>query len=90
MGLLAVPRHIDETAVRRFLCSLPGVSAVHDLHIWGMSTTETAFTAHLVMPDGWPGDGFLKEVSQQLRERFGIQHATIQVETGDDCAAGCD
>lgn len=90
MGLLAVPRHIDETAVRGFLCSLPGVNAVHDLHIWGMSTTETAFTAHLVMPDGWPGDGFLKEVSQQLRERFGIQHATIQVETGDDCAAGCD
>jgi cobalt-zinc-cadmium efflux system protein len=90
MGLLAVPRHIDETAVRGFLCSLPGVNAVHDLHIWGMSTTETAFTAHLVMPHGWPGDGFLKEVSQQLRERFGIQHATIQVETGDDCVAGCE
>lgn len=89
MGLLAVPRHIDEKAVRNYLGGLPGVSAVHDLHIWGMSTTETAFTAHLVMPGGAPGDAFLRQVSDELSKRFGIRHATIQVETGENCAAGC-
>jgi cobalt-zinc-cadmium efflux system protein len=90
MGLLAVPRHIDESAVRGFLGGLPGVAAVHDLHIWGMSTTETALTAHLVMPAGAPGDGFLKDTAAELERRFAVQHVTVQVETGeDDCAAGC-
>jgi cobalt-zinc-cadmium efflux system protein len=89
MGLHAVPPGIDERAVRDWLASQPGVSAVHDMHIWGMSTTETAFTAHLVMPGGWPGDGFLKELTGGLEKRFGIHHATVQVETGADCAAGC-
>lgn len=86
MGLLAVPRHIDETAVRAFLAGQDGVEAVHDLHIWGMSTTESALTAHLVMPGGPPGDNFLREVADQLEERFGIHHATIQVESA---RAGC-
>ncbi|PKB19454.1 cobalt-zinc-cadmium efflux system protein [Novosphingobium kunmingense] len=86
MGLLAVPGHIDEAAVREYLTALPGVRAVHDLHIWPMSTTEVAFTAHLVMPGGAPSDAFLADVARHLDERFGIHHATIQVETGvDDC-----
>jgi cobalt-zinc-cadmium efflux system protein len=86
MGLLAVPRHIDEAAVRDFLAGQDGVSAVHDLHIWGMSTTETALTAHLVMPGGAPGDAFLKRLAQDLEQRFRIHHATVQVESDSyDC-----
>ena len=88
MGLLAVPDGIDETAVRRFLAAQPGVSAVHDLHIWPMSTTETALTAHLVMPVGYPGDAFLHSLADELAHDFGIHHPTIQVETasGEECA----
>ena len=63
----------------------PGVSATHDLHIWPMSTTETVLTAHLVMPGGHPGDHFLEETQGMLRERFGIGHATLQIETAPDC-----
>ena len=81
MGLLAVPRHIDEAAVRSFLAEQAGVSAVHDLHIWGMSTTECALTAHLVIPAGAPGDAFLRDLAQELEHRFRIHHATIQIET---------
>lgn len=92
MGLLAVPRHIDEAAVRAYLGGLPGVAAIHDLHIWGMSTTEGALTAHLVMPQGHPGDVFLGTVTAALEARFGIQHATIQIEQdGAGCSlAGAD
>jgi len=92
MGLLAVPDGIDEGEVRAYLSGLPGVRAVHDLHIWPMSTSETALTAHLVMPGGPPGDGFLHQVSHQLGHRFHIHHATVQIETGahadhcTDCA----
>lgn len=89
LGLHAVPPGIDEARVRDFLLAHPGVSAVHDMHIWGMSTTETAFTAHLVMPGGWPGDGFLRELGGELEKRFGIHHATVQVETGAGCLSGC-
>ncbi|HMT47654.1 MAG TPA: cation diffusion facilitator family transporter [Novosphingobium sp.] len=89
MGLLAVPGHIDEGAVRRHLSALPGVERIHDLHIWPMSTTEVAFTAHLVMPGGHPGDSFLKELAHELDHRFGIHHATIQVECDEDgCSVG--
>ena len=87
MGLLAVPRHIDEAAVRTFLAGQSGVSAVHDLHIWGMSTTECALTAHLVIPGGAPGDAFLRDLAALLESKFGIHHATIQVETA---AADCN
>lgn len=80
MGLLAVPRQIDEQAVRAYLSEHAGVEAVHDLHIWGMSTTENALTAHLVMPGGAPGDHFLHEVAQVLEQRFAIHHATIQID----------
>ena len=88
MGLLAVPEGIDERVVRDYLASQPGVGAVHDLHIWPMSTTETAMTAHLVMPDGHPGDQFLHDLSHDLHHRFAIGHPTIQIETrsGAECA----
>jgi cobalt-zinc-cadmium efflux system protein len=62
----------------------PGVAGLHDLHIWGMSTTETTLSCHLIMPDGHPGDVVLKEMAQQLHRRFGIQHATIQIELADN------
>ena len=84
MGLLAVPRHVDEAAVRVFLGEQAGVTAVHDLHIWGMSTTECALTAHLVIPGGVTGDAFLRDVGQALEQRFRIHHATIQIETGSN------
>jgi cobalt-zinc-cadmium efflux system protein len=82
MALLAVPDSIHEGEVRAYLAGLPGVTAVHDLHIWPMSSTETALTAHLVIPGGHRGDGFLHEVSHQLEHRFHIGHATVQIETG--------
>jgi len=86
LGLNAVPGHIDETAVRRHLATLPGVTAVHDLHIWPMSTTEAALTAHLVIPGGHPGDVFLRTMAHDLEQHYGIGHATVQVETGTaDC-----
>ena len=70
-------------AVRAEISRLPGVTGVHDLHIWGMSTTETALTAHLVMPDGSGGDALLARVCRELHDTFGIEHATLQMETGD-------
>lgn len=86
MGLLGVPRHVDESGVREYLASLPGVTLVHDLHIWSMSTTESALTAHLVMPGGHPGDALLREIAHELEDHFGIHHTTIQVEqSADDC-----
>lgn len=85
MGLLAVPEGIEENDVRNFLSGLPGVDAVHDLHIWAMSTTETALTAHLVMPTGTAGDGFLRDISERLAHDFRIGHTTIQIETTRDC-----
>jgi cobalt-zinc-cadmium efflux system protein len=81
MSLAAVPKSIDPVAVRGFLAGLPGVASIHDLHIWPMSTTETALTAHLVTPDGHPGDAFLLSTCGELDHRFGIGHATLQIET---------
>jgi cobalt-zinc-cadmium efflux system protein len=89
MGLLAVPEKIDEAAVRSYLGGLPGVAAAHDLHIWPMSTTETALTVHLVMPAGHPGDAFLHDLAHELEHRFSIEHATVQVETGQ-LAGNCE
>jgi cobalt-zinc-cadmium efflux system protein len=82
MALLAVPEGIDEGEVRAYLEGLRDVTAVHDLHIWAMSSTETALTAHLVIPGGHRGDAFLHEVTHELEHRFAIGHATVQVETG--------
>lgn len=89
LGLLGVPGGIDEAAVRARLERQAGVSEVHDLHIWPMSTTETALTAHLVMPQGHPGDAFLAELAHMLEHDHQIQHTTIQIERTRDCAAGC-
>jgi cobalt-zinc-cadmium efflux system protein len=83
LALHAVPAGIDPAAVRAFLAARPGVSDVHDLHIWGMSTTENALSAHLVIPDGHPGDRFIAETAQGLEQRFRIGHATLQIEHGD-------
>lgn len=83
MALHAVPPGIDAAKVRRHLREIAGVAAVHDLHIWPLSTTTTALTCHLVMPGGHPGDAVLAKIADELREGFGIEHATIQVETGD-------
>ena len=83
LALDAVPASIDPEAVRRYLTGRSGVAELHDLHIWPMSTTETALTCHLVMPAGHPGDAMLAGLALELRDRFQIQHATIQVETGD-------
>jgi cobalt-zinc-cadmium efflux system protein len=82
LALAAVPAGVDVGAVRSYLKNLPGVAEVHDLHIWGMSTTETALTVHLVMKRKSPGDRFLKTAIQNLEDRFGIAHATIQLENG--------
>lgn len=83
MALQAVPNNIDAAAVHAFLTGQPGVTGIHDLHIWAMSTTETAMTAHLLMRDGHPGDGFLQETAAAIGVRFGIGHVTLQIETGD-------
>ncbi len=83
LALDAVPEGVDAAAVRAHLLDTPGVTGLHDLHIWGMSTTETALTCHLVMPEGHPGDAMLNGIAQQLNHRFGIHHATIQIELAD-------
>jgi cobalt-zinc-cadmium efflux system protein len=83
MSLHGVPPQINPGAVRVYLQSLPAVVEVHDLHIWPMSTTETALTCHLVMPDGYPDMDFLDRVYIDLQQRFGIEHPTIQIELGD-------
>jgi cobalt-zinc-cadmium efflux system protein len=86
MSLAAVPRGIDFDQVEHALTELPGVARIHDLHIWPMSTTEPVLTAHLVMPAGQPGDAFLSAARAMLHAKFGIGHATLQVETGLDCS----
>lgn len=83
LAMDAVPAGIDSGAVEAYLATLPGVATVHDLHIWGMSTTEVALTAHLVMPRPPADDQLLGVVCRELRERFNIGHVTIQIEHGD-------
>jgi len=82
MAMDAAPRGVNVDAVRTWLAGLPGVTEVHDLHIWAMSTTETALTAHVIRPANDDGDGFLHGACEGLASRFGIGHATLQVETG--------
>ncbi|RSV37369.1 cation transporter [Sphingomonas sp. ABOLD] len=83
MALQAVPDRIDLDAVEQALLAQPGVARVHDLHVWPMSTTETALTAHLVMPAGHPGDAFLLHLQQRLAHDFRIEHSTVQIELGN-------
>jgi cobalt-zinc-cadmium efflux system protein len=82
LALSAVPTRVDAQAVQAYLRQCPGVTDVHDLHIWGMSTTDTALTVHLVMPQGYPGDAALDAITHTLRDRFGIAHSTLQTEQG--------
>jgi cobalt-zinc-cadmium efflux system protein len=87
LALDAVPPGIDAAAVAKYLKAQPGVTGVHDLHIWPMGSTDTALTAHLICPAGHPGDAVLADITHGLDHRFGIGHATLQVETGEaDCA----
>lgn len=83
LAMDAVPSTIDPAAVQAYLAAQPGVREVHDLHIWALGTTETALTAHLVRPGTIPDDAFLAAVRQELAARFGIGHATLQLEAGD-------
>jgi cobalt-zinc-cadmium efflux system protein len=87
LAMDAAPRGIDVEAVRKYLAGLPGVEGVHDLHIWAMSTTETAMTAHILRPRNGDGDAFLHAACEGLELRFRIGHATLQVET--DAAHSC-
>ena len=88
LALDSAPRGIDVVQVRQYLCALPGVAGVHDLHVWALSTTETAMTAHIVLPDGG-SDAFLDQTCRGLEHRFGLAHATLQIERVDlsACAA---
>ncbi|RXH37894.1 cation diffusion facilitator family transporter [Bradyrhizobium zhanjiangense] len=91
MSMAAAPKGTDLAAIRTFLLARPGVSGIHDLHVWPISTTETALTCHLVMPTG-AGDAFLMETAQLLKTSFRIGHTTLQVETHPDngCALAPD
>ena len=83
LALQAVPQSVELAEVRDFLARLPGVREVHDLHIWGMSTTENAMTAHLIIPGGHPGDAFLQGAAREVEQRFAIHHVTLQIEVAD-------
>ncbi len=89
----AVPQNIDREAVQQFLAGIDGVSQVHDLHIWALSTNENCLTAHLVMPENnlWDSGSGYADIGQALRDRFHIHHVTLQVEKDFDCATqDCD
>jgi cobalt-zinc-cadmium efflux system protein len=92
MSMAAAPPNMNVNAVRAFLRQQPGVLDIHDLHIWPISTTETAMTCHLVMPDGHPGDDFLIQCARILRDTYAIGHSTLQIETQTDngCALAPD
>ncbi len=93
LAISAVPSTIKTEKVKQYLLSLNGVKAVHDFHIWAMSTTENALTAHIVIPTGHPGDHFLREISSELEHHFQIHHSTIQIEIANDsisCALESD
>jgi len=82
LALNAVPSNIQISEVEAYLRQCAGVANIHDLHIWGMSTTESALTVHLVIPDNYPGDAFIDEIGQVLKDRFSIEHSTLQIEQG--------
>ena len=83
LALSAVPENINHEAIEAYLCQLDGVTDCHDLHIWGLSTTETALTVHLVMPKGCPNDAFIDDITHILEHDFSIHHCTLQIEQGD-------
>lgn len=90
LALHGVPAGIDPARVQNRLAALPGVASLHDLHIWPMSTTETALTCHLVMPGGHPGDAFILQATRMLNDEFEIRHATLQFEVGNDIPCGLE
>jgi cobalt-zinc-cadmium efflux system protein len=91
LSLNAAPREVAPRDVRQYLTGLPQVAGVHDLHIWAMSTKETALSCHLVTPQGHPGDAFLQRVADELEHRFKICHCTVQIELEPDaCTLQCD
>lgn len=75
-----VPESVDLMAVQEYLLSQPGVEGIHDLHVWAMSTSDISLTAHLVMPNGHPGDAFFREIETALHDRYEIAHSTIQID----------
>lgn len=87
LSMDAVPRDINYEVVQKYLDSLEGVKEVHDLHIWAMSTTENALTAHLVIPNEINDDNFLGKVCKQLHDKYGIEHSTIQIEKNAQSAS---
>ncbi|MEH6791493.1 cation diffusion facilitator family transporter [Parasphingorhabdus sp.] len=89
MSMAGVPRNISVEDVEAYLVSLPGVEAVHDLHIWPMSTSETAMTAHLFLPDGNQEEGFLGAIQKEMGKRFSINHVTVQIEVAGDEVVSC-
>jgi len=89
LSMDAVPKGIDLKEVGNYLKGISGVKEVHDLHIWAMSTTEIALTAHLVIPDETKDDYFLKKICGELHSRFGIEHSTIQIEKSAQ-SANCE
>jgi cobalt-zinc-cadmium efflux system protein len=92
LALDAVPKGIEPEAVEDYLANLPGVTEVHDLHIWGLSTTEVALTAHLIVPEVADEDALLTRISRELHGSFGIEHTTVQIERGRPgvCSSGAD
>ncbi|MCL5030844.1 MAG: cation diffusion facilitator family transporter [Bacteroidetes bacterium] len=87
LSMDAVPRNIVFEEVKKYLSSLEGVEEVHDLHIWAMSTTETALTVHLVIPGEQKNDKFVSKVCEQLHRKFSIEHSTIQIEKSSQSAS---
>ncbi len=92
LALDAVPQGINPTTVRQYLLALPGVNDVHDLHIWALSTTEPALTAHLVVEDTKENNALITKVQRDLHDKFGIEHTTLQLEHDTDSRScqGCD
>lgn len=93
LSLHAVPTGVDLQKVKTYLAGLPNVKEVHDLHVWGMSTTEVALSAHLLIPGAHPGDEFLRKLADSLHDDYGIEHSTVQIEIGDgthECALASD
>ena len=90
MSLQAAPPGLDPDEISAFLSEQDGVQKIHDLHVWPMSTTETALTVHLLVPSGYPGDAFTARVAAALKDKFGVHHATIQIETDGDTACALE
>ena len=89
LSLDGVPSSVNSSAVLSYLADQRGVTDVHDLHIWALSTTSVALTAHLVVPDRGAEDALLTSLTPDLKRRFQIQHATLQIER-DRCEHGCE